>query len=153
MRDALSPAPDDPPAAELWLVDGYNALHAALLGGSQSQERRQAWWQAEQRQRLIDRVSSFRDRAASIHIVFDGSRPVVGSGKGEGEGEHEDAAGTRVAVVFAPSADDWLVAAVREDQRPERIAVVTGDRQVAGRCRHAGAAVIGPRTFLAYCEG
>ena len=41
------------PNAELWLVDGYNALHAVLLGGGQSEERRQDWWRSEHRERLI----------------------------------------------------------------------------------------------------
>jgi hypothetical protein len=124
------------PVVELWLVDGFNTLHAVLLGG----EPREQWWRAEQRQRLIDRAAAFRDVDARIRIAFDGSRPA-----------DDVRADERVAVVFAPSADDWLVEQVRAAPHPERIAVVTGDRRVSGRCRHAGASVVTPAAFLAHC--
>jgi predicted RNA-binding protein with PIN domain len=128
------------PNAELWLVDGYNALHAVLLGGGQSEARRQDWWRSEHRERLVERVARFRDAAACIRVVFDGSTPAPDAGPDP-----------RVDVVFAPSADAWLVRTVRGHETPDRIAVVTGDRQVADRCRHAGAMVVGPRSFLAHC--
>ncbi|MCC6640845.1 MAG: NYN domain-containing protein, partial [Deltaproteobacteria bacterium] len=57
----------------------------------------------------------------------------------------------QVKLVFAPSADDWLVRRVRTAEAPERIAVVTGDRQVQGRVRHAGGRIVSPRAFLARC--
>jgi hypothetical protein len=153
MSDA--PAPELP-TAELWLVDGYNALHAVLLGGGRSEERRQDWWRAEQRQRLVDRVSGFRDTATTIRVIFDGPTPGSASDQlaeaGEPAGDPGRAAQPRVEVVFAPSADDWLVRSVRGAPQPKTIVVVTGDRRVAGRCRHAGAAVIAPRAFLAHCS-
>jgi rRNA-processing protein FCF1 len=55
--------------------------------------------------------------------------------------------------VFAPSADDWLLARVREEDDPTRVVVVTADRKVAGRARQRGARVVSPRDFLERCSG
>jgi hypothetical protein len=43
------------------------------------------------------------------------------------------------------------VARLRE-AGPERVPVVTADRQLAGRARHRGAEVVSPLRFLARCE-
>jgi hypothetical protein len=55
--------------------------------------------------------------------------------------------------VFAPSADDWLLARVRAAENPGRIAVVTADRRLAERARRRGARVVGPGEFLRRCTG
>jgi rRNA-processing protein FCF1 len=55
-------------------------------------------------------------------------------------------------VVFAPSADDWLLQAVRDAEEPSALVVVTADRQLADRIRHRGARIVSPRTFLARCS-
>ena len=52
-------------------------------------------------------------------------------------------------VVFARSADDWLVKRVRAAGEP--VCVVTSDRQLADRARRRGAEVVSPRRFLARC--
>jgi predicted RNA-binding protein with PIN domain len=122
---------------ERWLVDGFNVLHAGVLRGSD----RQGWWREEVRARLLARVASFEDTAAELWVVFDGAGP----------GAPAEAASERPRVVFAPSADDWLLAAVREAEDPARVVVVTADRQLADRARHRGARVVGPRSFLARC--
>ena len=62
-------------------------------------------------------------------------------------------ASQRPRVVFAPSADDWLLAAVRDGGRPGAVVVVTADRQLADTARHRGARVVSPRAFLARCGG
>ena len=115
-----------------WLLDGYNVLHAALLPGEIRSQT--PWWNEEGRQRLIRRVFFFdalrdartdtrRDdiRGVSGHedahtledattqsspiiwIVFDGDRPIP-----ESEDQHP-----LVRVLFAPSADDYLVSRSR----------------------------------------
>ncbi len=120
-----------------WLVDGFNVLHAGVLRGND----RQGWWREEVRARLLERVASFEDAAAELWVVFDGPGPA-------GDAE---LASVRPRVVFAPSADDWLLAAVRETDDPASIVVVTADRQLADRARHRGARVMSPRAFLARC--
>ncbi len=125
----------DVPACRVWLVDGYNVLHASLGG-----QARTDWWRAPQRERMVERVSKLSASFDQMWIVFDGHRP-----------SPEPPAATRVHCVFAPSADEWIRAAIRDAESPHEIGVVTGDRQVSDRARHRGAQVISPRTFLRHC--
>ena len=121
--------------ARIWLVDGYNVLHAGVLGGRD----RSQWWTGSRRRELLERVAGF-DTDAEIWIVFDG--PDDPGAASESPGVH---------CVFAVSADDWLVDRVRKAEDPSEIAVVTADRQVAGRARGKGAQVVSPKDFLARC--
>ena len=127
----------EPEGVRLWLVDGFNVLHVGMLQGRD----RSDWWKRERREELLARVESFRSghREADVLVVFDGAHPP--------ETPHEGA----VSVVFAPSADDWLLSAVREAERAESIAVVTADRRLADRVRRRGGTVMTPRSFIARC--
>jgi predicted RNA-binding protein with PIN domain len=120
-----------------WLVDGFNVLHAGVLRGND----RRGWWREEMRGRLLTRVAHFEEKDADLWVVFDG--PGAGS-----DAERES---VWPRVVFAPSADEWLLEAVRDAEDPSRLVVVTADRQLADRIRHRGAQVVSPRTFLARC--
>jgi hypothetical protein len=131
--DELPAAVDEP---ELWLVDGFNVVQVALLGGRD----RERWWGSERRAELLERASRLSAAGARIEVVFDGERPA----------EERDGAGAR--EVFADSADAWLVARVKAAPDPARIAVVTADRRLAGRVRHHGARVVAPSDFLRRCE-
>lgn len=128
-------SPDDP---SVWLVDGFNVVQRTLLGGRERDE----WWTERHRAELLERAARFDDPAAEVWVVFDGP---------EGEPEGSDARGPR--RVFAPSADDWLVARIRAAEDPEQIAVVTADRRLAGRARRRGARVVAPSEFLRRCSG
>jgi predicted RNA-binding protein with PIN domain len=121
--------------ATIWLVDGYNVLHASVLGGRD----RSQWWTGSRRRELLDRVSGF-DGDAEVWIVFDG--PDDSGSAAEPPGLH---------CVFAASADEWLVDRVKKAEDPSEIAVVTADRKVAGRARGRGAQIVSPRDFLARC--
>ncbi len=127
----------DPGDPTLWLVDGFNVLHAGLLRGRD----RGRWWRQEERRRLLELAARFDDPGAELWVVFDGDRPAGG-------GAEVDA---RVRVVFAPSADDWLLARLRQAPPPGRAVVVTRDKRLADRSRHRGARVVSPREFLARC--
>ena len=128
-----------PPTASLWLVDGFNVLHAGVLHGRD----RALWWTEPRREQLVALATHFDDAAAEIWIVFDGSGPE----------QPAEPPASRVRQVFAPSADDWLVKRVRASEAPACLAVVTADRAVADRARHRGAQVVSPRSFLARCQG
>ena len=135
------------PEARIWLVDGYNTLHAGVLRGLPTGDRSTAspgirWWSSSARERLVTFARSFPNPDAEIWLVFDGPHPAPEPKRGE-----------RPAVLleFAPSADDWIVRRVRNSEDPSAIAVVTGDHQVGGRTRHAGACVVSPRLFLTHC--
>lgn len=121
-----------------YLVDGFNVLHAGVLRGND----RQGWWREEMRARLLARVAGFDDEAAELWVVFDGRGPLAGA----------EERSLRPRVVFAPSADEWLLAEVRDAADPSDLVVVTADRQLADRARHRGARVVSPRAFLARCE-
>jgi len=137
--EGAAPRADDP-APHTWLVDGFNLLHAAVLRGRDRRE----WWRAPARARVLELVGRLDAPGAEVVVVFDGQRE-------PDEPEPSGEAGPR--VVFADSADDWLVAAVRSAPDPSRVAVVTADRQVAERARHRGARVMGPATFARLCSG
>ena len=128
----------------IWLVDGFNVLHAGLLRGRD----RGRWWQATERRRLVELARRFDDPEAEIWVVFDGAHPPPEEAEAAAEEAKE-----RVKVVFAPSADEWLLARLRAAPAPERVVVVTRDRRLADRSRHRGARVASPREFLAHCEG
>lgn len=126
-----------PEGVRLWLVDGFNVLHVGMLRGRDRTE----WWKRERRQELLARAERFQSghREADVLVVFDGAHPPEAPHDGD------------VSVVFAPSADEWLVGAVRGAERAESIAVVTADRRLADRVRRRGASVVAPRSFISAC--
>jgi len=127
--------PERAPEPRVWLVDGYNVLNVGLLAG----RVREGWWTGAFRDELLGRAEAFEEDAAEIWVVFDGAQP-AGDGR----------AG-RVHSVFAPSADEWLLARIRE-RDPARVALVTADRRLAARARSHGVEVIAPAAFLARCR-
>jgi predicted RNA-binding protein with PIN domain len=130
------PDPCDEPRT--WLIDGFNVMHAAVLRGRD----RRDWWRAEARERVLALVRRLDAPGAAVVVVFDGQRPAD-------EPERPDGP----QVVFAASADDWLIRTVRQAPDPTRIALVTADRQLAARARHRGARVVGPIAFRERCGG
>jgi predicted RNA-binding protein with PIN domain len=132
----------------VWLVDGYNVLHSGLLGRDRSQ-----WWTAERRNQLLDVVAGLDAVESEIWLVFDGPHPEVESPESEGTGDGDRTPPAGVRRVFAPSADDWLVARLKAEPDASQVAVVTADRKVADRSRHQGAQIIHPLAFLERCRG
>ena len=129
---------DEPvPPARLWLVDGFNVLHAGVLVGRD----RASWWNEARREELLAIVERFEAERedAEVWVVFDGRSAA----------EHAARDGSRVRVAFARSADEWLVKRVRA--AGGSVCVVTSDRQLADRARRRGAEVLSPRRFLARC--
>jgi predicted RNA-binding protein with PIN domain len=137
---------EPPPSPRVWLVDGYNVLNVGLLAG----RPREGWWSSRFRDELMGRVAGFEEPDAEIWVVFDGARPPHTAQAAEGERSSDERAG-RVRPVFAPSADEWLLAQIRE-RGAGRVALVTADRSLADRARHRGAEVVAPAEFLARCR-
>jgi YacP-like NYN domain len=131
-----------PTPAPVWLVDGFNVVHVALRAGAEARREGDAWWGSRLRGALLERVAGFDDPGAEIWVVFDGPRPVPGA----------QAPSPRLRQVFAPSADDWLLARLRAEPDPRRVAVVTADGRLAGRARRRGARVVTPAEFLRRCR-
>ena len=128
---------DDGAAPTTWLVDGFNLLHVAVLRGGPRRE----WWREQNRAEVVALARGFDDPRAEVVVVFDGAR---------GAEDAETRGGPR--VVFAASADEWMLAALRAASDPSRIAVVTADRRLADRARHRGARVVRPTEFAARCR-
>lgn len=128
----------EPERPAIWLVDGFNVLHAGILRGRE----RGDWWRERSRQRLLELAGAFDDPEAELWVVFDGPRPVPAMPEIP-----------RLRVVFAPSADEWLLSRLRSAPDPSRLGVVTGDHRLAIRSRRRGARVIPPREFLDRCRG
>lgn len=129
------------PEVSSWLIDGFNVLHAVLLGGRD----RSRWWTALHRRALVDRVCRFEGSAERV-IVFDGRRA-------PDTRERPDDPGVRVE--FEPDADAFILKVARraskEGAGAGTVGVVTADRKLRDRCRHAGAEVVSPAEFLAHC--
>jgi hypothetical protein len=113
---------------ELWLVDGFNVLHACILKGRE----RQHWWSAESQTRVLTWLEPFA-RRQRVCVVFD-------------DKSHRDGARLRCdgsqfggEVRFADSADDEIVSIVGAERSRYRICVVTADRALRDRALHAGA--------------
>ncbi|HKA15796.1 MAG TPA: NYN domain-containing protein [Myxococcota bacterium] len=138
-RPALYHPPVEPERPEIpprvWLVDGYNVLNVAMLGG----RAREGWWTGPFRDELLGRADAFEEEAAEIWVVFDGAMPPDAERVG------------RARPVFAPSADAWLLARIRE-RDPAQVALVTADRELAASARHRGVEVVAPAAFLARCR-
>jgi predicted RNA-binding protein with PIN domain len=130
---------DAAPAITLWIVDGFNVLHAHLLRGRD----RRAWWSEERRKLVIDEAVKLAARGERVWVVFDGARPA---------GEIESPEDALLRVVFAKDADEFLLKAMRAAEDPGGVAVVTGDRPVKDRARRWGAQVFSPRAWLERCR-
>lgn len=118
--------------AAIFLVDGYNLLHAVILSGRDRTE----WWtprRQEQVVRLVERVAG-----GEAAVVFDSKD---GSAQFSGE--------TSVRVEFAPNADDFIVQSVVRWAARRPVVVVTADRALADRAQHRGAATLSPWRFAA----
>jgi predicted RNA-binding protein with PIN domain len=126
------------PAISLWLVDGFNVLHAHLLRGRD----RANWWSAERRRLVVERAERIAREGERVWVVFDGRRPA---------GEAESPADAALRVVFAQDADEWMLKAMRAARDPGGVAIVTGDRSVKDRARRFGAQVVSPRAWLERC--
>jgi hypothetical protein len=73
------PPPASLPPASIWLIDGYNLLHAGLLPAGERRE----WWTAPHRDRLLARLDRFcrvQDRRVEVWVVFDGDADRVRHG-------------------------------------------------------------------------
>ncbi len=120
-----------------YYFDGYNVLHAVLLG----HERDVSWWHRDFQLRVISWVEQLRDQpplsAAVATVVFDAERP---------PGDAERIQSSLLSIVYAPNADDWIVQACTRPITPGTLApcVVTADRALTDRVKAVGARVIKP---------
>jgi hypothetical protein len=142
--DSIEPAP----LTRVILVDAFNVLHAVLLG----KERAEGWWRREERERLLRRISGWRNGPDEIWVAFDGAQPAW-SVWAESVLRPVTVAsrGPIVHSIYVESADDWIVRRARRAARPAQMVVVSADRKVSGRARSAGCEVWTPWAFISQC--
>jgi predicted RNA-binding protein with PIN domain len=125
----------------LFIIDGFNVLHAGVLTGRD----RANWWQAAMQRRLIARLEQGTYPSETVlWVVFDRR-----SDRYEENNVTSD--NPQLQIFYAPSADDWIVAQVQEHGRKYAITVVTADRPLQERVRRAGGLLTSPLQFLATC--
>ena len=156
----------------LWLVDAYNVLRVSLAPVSQAAGHGAApegsaesqWWSEARREHLASLAARLADPNAEICLVFDARHllqahespqahsPQAQESEADEQLAHETD-GKRIRIVFAPSADEWIVATVKEIQKTKReTRVVTADRVLANRVRSRGATIVPTDEFVALCQ-
>jgi len=111
-----------------WLVDASN-LGGALAGRAGSRDARG----------VVELLLPWARRRGRVVLVFDGPpRSDVADAYG----------GLTVRWSGARTADDCIVETVEKAPRPREWTVVTRDRELARRCRNAGARVEAPTTLV-----
>ena len=129
-------------------VDGFNVLHAVMLG----RDRDFLWWRREARERLLRRISAWQGGPDEIWVAFDGVQPAWSVwAEPVARPNTSGSAGPVVHSIFVESADDWIVRRARRTPVPERTVVVSGDRKVTGRARSTGCEIWTPWGFISRC--
>lgn len=118
----------------LLIIDGFNVLHAAVLVGRD----RARWWQPAAQRRLVERVEQLNHSYPSMWIVFD-RRPSTNEVL-----ENVASNDSRIRIVYAPSADDWIVQEVERLTPQHLVTVVTADRPLRERVRQVGGTLLSP---------
>ena len=135
------------------MVDGYNVLRVSLSSRDPDGPRDPGrWWNDERRAVLTTIASRLPYPNDEVILVFDArhlseaqAEPVIRT--------PANPAGPVVRHVYAPSADEWIVAAAKERSgSSQRTVVVTADRPLANRARHRGAEVMATDEFVALCR-
>jgi len=121
-----------------FVVDGYNVAHR--LFGRDSRKATQE----QLRDALLRRVRRFATRRRRVTVVFDGVPGPGARGVPRGTGDME--------IVYAPSADDEIVDLVRRSDAPDRLRVVSRDREVTGRAVQLGARIVRVVDFLDWLD-
>jgi predicted RNA-binding protein with PIN domain len=142
-RHAAVPAVMPP----LYLVDGFNFLHAIVLRGRD----RAGWWSRENQAKVVAAVAEVRvmGRPLDVCIVFDRRRA---AGEPEAAG-HEPVPHGTVQIHHAPDADDYIVRRCGELAGQREVVVVTADRSLRDRARNHGARGLSPWLFASAAVG
>ena len=157
----------------LWLIDGYNVLRVSMPTGSQDGAER-PWWTADRRTALLELAAHLPEPQAEVWVVFDGKHLTESRSQALPRSASEPlplAEGPEsVGCVFAPSADEWIVQALKARRtataaRPgdglsasvvtvvTGVTVVTADQPLASRSRALGAEIVSTGRFVERCAG
>lgn len=123
--------------APLYLVDGFNFLHAVVLRGRD----RGGWWRPEMQRSAVEWVASLPVAAsADVWVIFDR----------RGSGSSDEGLGllrSAVEIRHAPDADEYILALCEELRGRRPVVVVSADRSLVDRAKHRGARGLSPWDF------
>jgi predicted RNA-binding protein with PIN domain len=128
----------------LYIIDGFNFLHAVVLKGRD----RARWWAPENQAKVVEAVAELRalGRPLDAWVVFDQRSPLdVGGGV-------ETAPGGTLQIHRAPDADDYIVRRCSELEGHREIVVVTADRSLRDRAKNYGARGLSPWALVSYAR-
>jgi hypothetical protein len=128
----------------LYLIDGFNFLHAVVLKGRD----RSHWWSAENQRAVRDWVALRPMPGARIWIVFDQREPRPANESPVPEGEPGGP-----EVRHAPDADAYILACCEELRGASEVVVVSADRSLIDRAKGRGARTLSPWSFARYADG
>ncbi len=118
-----------------YYFDGYNVLHAVLLG----HDRDVSWWHRDFQLRVVSWVEQLLNNpplnVALATVVFDAENP---------PSDEERVQSSSLSIVYAPNADDWIVQECANTSGTSAPWVVTADRALTDRVKALGARVIKP---------
>jgi YacP-like NYN domain len=129
----------------LYLVDGFNFLHAVLLKGRERAE----WWGPENQLRVLEALAPLAARVEPLElwVVFD-RRPASGEPRSGVTPDPVLHAG--IEVHRAADADDYIVARCADLACRREVVVVSADRSLCDRARRQGASGLSPWAFAGY---
>ena len=133
----------------LYLIDGFNFLHAVVLKGRD----RAHWWSIENQRAVRDWVAEHAIVGARTWIIFDQrerrAEPAASEPAASDEPSTPTAAGGP-EVRHAPDADAQILAFCADLRQAWDIVVVSADRSLVDRARRHGARSLSPWDFARY---
>jgi predicted RNA-binding protein with PIN domain len=122
----------------LYLIDGFNFLHAVVLKG----RTRAEWWSPAKRAMVIDWLARHTGgERVELWVVFDQRGSSLGAPPESNEGPPR--------VCYAPDADELIVRHCAELAGVREVCVVSADRSLVDRARRHGARGLSPWKFAA----
>jgi predicted RNA-binding protein with PIN domain len=130
--------------APLYLVDGFNFLHAVVLQGRD----RARWWSPENQAKVVDAVAGLRveGRPVDAWVVFDRRGPSDDTFVGFPELVSRG----NIQIHHAADADDYIVRRCGELGGQREVVVVSADRSLRDRAKNHGARGLSPWVFASY---
>jgi hypothetical protein len=129
----------------LYLIDGFNFLHAVVLKGRD----RSRWWSRENQRAVRDWVALRPITGARTWIIFDQREPPPPNATVA----LDDVPPGGPEVRHAPDADAYILACCQELQGTCEVVVVSADRSLVDRAKRRGARALSPWDFARYAAG
>jgi YacP-like NYN domain-containing protein len=129
----------------LYLIDGFNFLHAVVLKGRD----RAHWWSPDNQRAVREWVALRPVTGARTWIVFDQREP---GPPHESPSSDPDALPGEPEVRHAPDADAYILGCCEALGGACEVVVVSADRSLVDRAKYRGARALSPWDFARYVD-